>query len=173
MRGVVTRRLWRPDLRSAPPPAPRRGQSLQSQRWRSTRTSRRVRGFSAIGAEQPKANLEPEQLNAANAPILGGRYIEERNQSRYASGEIHDLIAFWSFDRGHNRFVFRQFHQEGFVNQFVASTSEFVVGRLVVESEAIENVPGFSFAGTYVFGGGDAFEEVFELAEPNGDFELY
>lgn len=108
------------------------------------------------------------------APILAGRYIEERNQSRYGSGEVHDHIAFWSFDRGRNRFVFRQFHQEGFVNQFVALTSEFVDGRLVVESEAIENIaPGFRARETYVFIGGDAFEEVFELAEPNGDFEVY
>lgn len=56
----------------------------------------------------------------------------------------------------------------------MALTSEFVDGRLVVESEAIENIPlGFRARETYVFNGGDAFEEVFELAEPNGDFEVY
>lgn len=75
------------------------------------------------------------------APILAGKFIEERNESRYASGEIHHHLGFWSCDRARGRFVFRQFHQESFVNQFVAATADFVDGRLVADSESIEHIP--------------------------------
>ncbi len=107
-------------------------------------------------------------------PILGGKFIEERNDSRYASGEVHHHLGLWSFDRNRGRFVFRQFHQEGFVNQFVAVTSDFVEGRLVVESESIENIPpGFRARESYLFDGADAFDEVFEIAEPRADYQRY
>lgn len=108
------------------------------------------------------------------APILAGKFIEERNQSRYVSGEVHHHIAFWSFDRRRSRFVLRQFHVESFVNQFVATTADFTEGRLLVESESIENIPpGFRARETYVFNDADSFEEIFEIAEPGGAFSLY
>ncbi|MFN3464773.1 MAG: hypothetical protein ACK4X1_11935 [Terricaulis sp.] len=107
-------------------------------------------------------------------PILAGKFVEERNVSSYSSGEIHHHLAFWSLDRGRGRFVLRQFHQESFVNQFVATTADFVDGLLVVESESIENIPpGFRARETYRFSGSDAFEEVFEIAEPDADFAIY
>jgi hypothetical protein len=108
------------------------------------------------------------------APILAGKFIEERNTSSYASGEIHHHLAFWSFDRARGRFVFRQFHQESFVNQFVAATPDLVDGRLVVDSEAIENIPpGYRARETYIFARADAFDEIFEIAEPNAGFQRY
>lgn len=107
-------------------------------------------------------------------PVLSGKFIEERNESRYVSGEVHHHIAYWSFDRFRERFVLRQFHQEAFVNQFVAATADFAESRLVVDSEAIENIPpGFRARESYVFNGADAFEEIFEIAEPNGALSLY
>lgn len=107
-------------------------------------------------------------------PILAGKFVEERNVSRYDSGEIHHHLAFWSFDRGRGRFVLRQFHQESFVNQFAATTADFQDGLLIVESESIENIPaGFRARETYRFSGTDAFEEIFEIAEPNADFAVY
>jgi hypothetical protein len=107
-------------------------------------------------------------------PILQGKFIEERNESNYVSGEVHHHIAYWSLDRRRGRFVLRQFHQESFVNQFVASTADFAESRLVMESESIENIPpGFRARETYVFNGADAFEEIFEIAEPSAEFTLY
>jgi hypothetical protein len=108
------------------------------------------------------------------ASILSGKFIEERNVSRYVSGEVHHHIAYWSLDRGRGRFVLRQFHQESFVNQFVATTPDFSESRLIVESESIENIPpGFRARETYVFSGANAFEEIFEIAEPQGEYSLY
>ena len=107
-------------------------------------------------------------------PILAGKFLEERNESRYQSGEIPHHIAYWSFDRRRGRFVLRQFHQESFVNQFAATTADFANGQLVVESESIENIPqGYRARETYRFSSADAFEEIFEIAEPNADFQVY
>jgi hypothetical protein len=129
-----------------------------------------------IGRWRGTAEGEPGTgtVTRSYTPILAGKFIEERNESRYVSGEIHHHLGFWSFDRGRSRFVFRQFHQESFVNQFVASAPDFVAGRLVMESESIENIPpGFRARETYAFSSDDAFEEIFEIAEPNADFQRY
>lgn len=129
-----------------------------------------------LGRWRGTAEGEPGRgtVERAYTSILSGKFIEERNVSSYASGEIHHHIAYWSFDRGRGRFVLRQFHQEAFVNQFVAGTPDFVDGRLIVDSESIENIPpGFRARETYIFAGADAFEEIFEIAEPGAAFSPY
>jgi hypothetical protein len=86
---------------------------------------------------------------------------------------VHDDLGFFSFDKARKRVVFRQFHVEGFVNQY-ASEAEFDGKKLVFTSEALENIPpGWSGRETYVVVGPDEFEEVFELAAPGKEFELY
>ena len=113
-------------------------------------------------------------------PVLGGKFLEERNISTYApqaanpQGETHFHRGFWSFDRSRSRIIFRQFHLEGFVNQYVATTADFENDVFVLETEAIENIPpGFRARETYRFSGADAFEETFEIAEPGAAFALY
>jgi hypothetical protein len=60
------------------------------------------------------------------------------------------------------------------VNQFVAATPSLDNGSLVFDSEALENIPaGWRARETYKFSGADAFEEIFELAEPAKDFTVY
>src|SRR5262249_8215875 len=89
-------------------------------------------------------------------------------------GEVHEDAGYLSFDKARKRLVFRQFHGEGFVNQYLAATETFDGDVLVMESEAIENIPaGFRAREAYRFTGNDAFAEIFELAEPGKDFELY
>src|SRR5262245_5379406 len=61
--------------------------------------------------------------------VLKDRFIHERNTSTYPPqeknprGEIHDHWGFISYDRGRKTLVLRQFHQEGFVNQFVLNAA--------------------------------------------------
>ena len=75
--------------------------------------------------------------------------------------------------RGRKQIVFRQFHTEGFVNQYVMDPSS-TPGRLVLTTEAIENIPaGWRARETYVITTPDQMEEIFELAEPGKDFEVY
>jgi hypothetical protein len=119
--------------------------------------------------------LEREYLR-----ILNSRFIQERNRSAYPpqesnpKGETHEHFSVFSFDKSRGRIVFRQFHTEGFVNQYVSETPAPVDGRIVFTSEAIENIPaGWRARETYVLHGPDELEEVFELAEPGKDFELY
>jgi hypothetical protein len=111
--------------------------------------------------------------------VLGSRFLQVRNRSRYPpqernpKGEIHEDMGFVSFDSGRKRLVFRQFHVEGFVNQYLLETNS-TPDRLVWVSESIENIPaGFRARETYVFSGPDRFDEIFEIAEPGKDFELY
>jgi len=111
--------------------------------------------------------------------ILNSRFIRAQNRSVYPpqdknpKGETHEDFGVFSFDKSRRRAVFRQFHVEGYVNQYVADADP-EPGRIVFTSEAIENIPpGYRARETYVVLGPDAFEEVFELAEPGKPFELY
>jgi hypothetical protein len=110
------------------------------------------------------------------ARVLNSRYIRVRNRSEYPpqeknpKGEIHEDEGYLSYDRARKRIVLRQFHVEGFVNQYVQDPDS----PLVFTSEAIENIPpGWRARETYIVHGSDEFEEVFELAEPGKSFEVY
>jgi THAP4-like, heme-binding beta-barrel domain len=111
--------------------------------------------------------------------VLNSRFIHSRNRSEYPpqeknpKGEIHEDEGWFSFDRARKRIVFRQFHLEGFVNQYVQD-SESSAQKLVFTTESIENIPpGWRARETYIVHGPDEFEEVFELAQAGKDFELY
>jgi hypothetical protein len=71
-------------------------------------------------------------------------------------------------------FVFRQFHVEGFVSQYVMTSAGSDRKTIVFTSESIENIPaGYRSRETYKILGPDEFTEVFEIAEPGKEFEVY
>jgi hypothetical protein len=109
---------------------------------------------------------------------LNNRFIEVRNKSTYPAqpknpkGEVHEDWGMISFDRSRKKFVLRQFHVEGFVNQFTSTVGP--EKSLRFDSEAIENIPaGYRARETYTVVGPDEFVERFELAEPGKEFEVY
>lgn len=111
--------------------------------------------------------------------VLGSRFVQGRNRSVYppqeknAKGETHEDMGMFSFDRARTRIVLRQFHVEGFVNQYILEPPS-TPGTLVLTTEAIENTPaGWRARETYSLIGPNELEEVFELAEPGKSFELY
>ncbi len=111
--------------------------------------------------------------------LLKDQFIEVRNTSTYPpqeknpKGEMHEDIGYISLDRTRKRLVLRQFHVEGFVNQYVEDSSPSS-GTMSFTSEAIENIPdGYRALETYTMLGADEFEEVFEIAEPAKAFEVY
>jgi hypothetical protein len=111
--------------------------------------------------------------------VFGTRFIQVRNRSIYLpqeknpKGETHEDVGFLSFDSSRKQIVFRQFHSEGFVNQYVMESNS-TPDRLVFTTEAIENIPpGFRARETYILTGLDQLEEVFEIAEPGKEYELY
>ena len=111
--------------------------------------------------------------------VLNGRFIRVRNRNEYPpqeknpKGEVHEDEGFISFDRARKRLMYRQFHVEGFVNQYVEDGDSSAT-RAVFTSESLENIPaGWRARETYVVNGPDEFEEIFELAASGKPFELY
>jgi hypothetical protein len=108
--------------------------------------------------------------------VLDERFIESRTRVTYPpqeknpKGEVHEDIGLISYDRSRNAFVLRQFHKEGFVNTYLATSDN----PRVFTTEAIENIPhGFRARETYRELSPTEFIELFELAEPGKDFSTY
>jgi hypothetical protein len=112
--------------------------------------------------------------------VLNGRFLREVNISTYPQqeknpkGEVHEHWTMFSYDRGRKMLVMRQFHIEGFVNQYVLPQGSASVDGFVFESEAFENLPsGWKAREKYQRITKDEFVEVFELAAPGKPFEVY
>lgn len=110
--------------------------------------------------------------------VLNGKFLQVQNKSTYdpqpknPKGEIHEDWGMISFDKSRKQFVFRQFHVESFVIQYHVTSAN--TNAIVFTSESIENIPaGFRSRETYKILGPDEFTEVFEIAEPGKDFEVY
>lgn len=128
----------------------------------------------ASGGQPGKGTVRREYTR-----VLNSRFIRALNRSEYPAqeknpkGEIHEDEGIFSVDKARKRLVFRQFHTEGFVTTFVED-GESSSTKIVFTSESLENLPaGFRARETYLVQGSDAFEEVFELAEPGKPFEVY
>ena len=120
------------------------------------------------------------QVERQYQSILGGKYIQINHKSVYApqennpKGETHEDIGFFSYDRGRKQFVLRQFHVEGFVNQFKAETIAEEGKLIVFISESLENIPaGYRAKETYRILNENEFLEIFEIAEPGKEFSVY
>jgi len=111
--------------------------------------------------------------------VFNKKYIEVKNKSIYAAtkenpkGYVHEDVGYISYDKMRKTFVFRQFHGEGFVNQYTLDSLSEDKKTIVFISEAIENIPtGWRARETYTVGN-DTLTEVFNLAEPGKDFTPY
>jgi len=77
---------------------------------------------------------------------MGGNYIEINNESRFdpsesnPEGEHHIDQNFISFDKDRNTIVFRQFHSEGYVNQYILNDSLSNDSIVIFDTEIIENL---------------------------------
>jgi hypothetical protein len=79
-----------------------------------------------------------------------------------------------SYDRLRKALVLRQFHTEGFVNQYAYMTTAGATRQIVFESEAFENLEStWRAREIYDILGPDEFTETFQLAEPGKDFQTY
>jgi hypothetical protein len=138
--------------------------------------ARLVGSWRGDGEGEPGVSTVERSYEAA----LGGHFLKAQNTSTYApqpknlKGEVHQDIGFYSFDKGAKAVVFRQFHVEGYVNQFNAPADSLNGDVMAFTTVAIENIPpGFRARETITFHGKDAFEEVFEIAEPGKPFAVY
>ena len=119
-------------------------------------------------------------VHRSYAFVLGKRFLHERNVSAYApkapnaQGELHEHRSMFSIDGQRKRLVLRQFHQEGFVNQYVIDVEHSTPKRLVFVSEALENLDAkWRARETYDVDSHDSFIETFDLAPPGRELALY
>ncbi len=112
--------------------------------------------------------------------VLNNKFMHETNLTTYPpqeknkKGEIHEHRSYISYDKARKLLVLRQFHVEGFVNQFVLNRDGSTPTRLVFDSENFENFSNkWRARETYDILGPDEFTETFELAPPDKPFETY
>ena len=112
--------------------------------------------------------------------VLGSRFLHERNVSTYAprqpgkAGEVHEHWSLISYDKKRKKLVLRQFHQEGFVNQYVLDEALSTPKRIVFVSEGFENLDSrWRARESYDLVSRDEFTETFEVAMPGKEFSVY
>lgn len=135
-----------------------------------------VGGWEGTSKGQPGQGTVAREYQFA----LNGKFLQVKNKSTYApqeknpKGEVHEDWGMFSYDRARKKFVLRQFHVEGFVNQYAVETMATDGKTLSFVSESIENIPaGFRARETYRILSADEFTETFEMAEPGKAFEVY
>ena len=112
--------------------------------------------------------------------VLNGKFLQVKNKSVFEpqeknpKGEVHEDWGLFSYDYPRKKFIFRQFHIEGFVNQYVLDSLSEDGKTLQFITESIENIPpGWKAKLIYKIVNENEFELSFELASPGKDFECY
>lgn len=135
-----------------------------------------------VGAWQGTSKGQPGEATVEREYrfALQGKFLAARNQSNYLpqaknpKGELHQDHGWFSYDKARKKFVLRQFHVEGFVNQYVLTSLSADGKTLILETESIENIPaGWRARETYRWLNADEFTETFELAAPGKEFAVY
>lgn len=112
--------------------------------------------------------------------IFNKKFIEVKNKSTYpptaqkTDAEVHEDLGYISYDKKRKTYVLRQFHIEGFVNQYLLDTISPDGKEIIFITESIENIPsGWRAKETYRLLNENEFTETFELAAPGKEFEVY
>ena len=127
-----------------------------------------------------KGQSGTSKLEAEFKFVLNGKYLQVKGkavfepQEKNPKGEAHEDLGFISYDSNRKRFVFRQFHVEGFVTQNVLDSLSSNESTFVFLSENMENIPtGWRVRATYKILSENEFLQIFELAAPGKEFEVY
>jgi len=110
---------------------------------------------------------------------LNGNFLSQRDQSVYQPAGtgtkqfLHEDLGYFSYDKNRAQVVWRQFHSEGLVNEYVLDSVTEDGKALEFVTTNIENLPGFRAKKVYRIVSPNEIEETFWLAAPGKDFELY
>ncbi|HKY54141.1 MAG TPA: hypothetical protein VJM08_07550 [Anaerolineales bacterium] len=135
-----------------------------------------------LGEWQGKGRGQPgtSRIERNYELVLNDKFLFVKSKSVYEpqeknpKGETHEEWGLISYDRARKSYVLRQFHLEGFVNQYVIADIAEDEQTIRFVTEAIENIsPGWKARESYKILGSDEFIEFFELAGPDKEFELY
>lgn len=112
--------------------------------------------------------------------IFNNNFIEIHNKttyppsSAYPKGETHEDLGYFSYDRNRRIIILRQFHIEGFVNEYALDSIAPDKKTIIFKTEQIENIPsGWQAKERYRILNENEIEETFEIAEPGKKFEVY
>lgn len=112
--------------------------------------------------------------------VLRGKFLQLKNKTVYPpqaknpKGEVHEDLGLFSYDGARKKLVLRQFHVEGFVNEYVEQERSADGKTLVFVTEKIENIAaGWRARETWKIVSQDEYAEIFELAPPGKDFAVY
>ena len=111
---------------------------------------------------------------------LNNSFLVARNKSVYEpkkpgeKPEVHQDLGIFSYDQNLKQLILRQFHVEGFVNEYALENAAPDGKSFDFVTQRIENIaPGWRAKESYRIISNDEFEESFFLAGPGKDFELY
>jgi hypothetical protein len=100
--------------------------------------------------------------------VLSDKFIHETNKSVYTAkekdkhNEVHEHFSYISYDKARKLIVMRQFHVEGFVNQYVLNPTLATTKKVDFESERFENFSNeWRARETYDIVSADEFVETF------------
>ena len=112
--------------------------------------------------------------------IMDGRYIEVKNDSKFEptennpEGENHVDWGIISYDKSRKKIVYRQFNNEGYVNQYVLNDSLSDDSTAVFETEKIENfVDGGKARLTIKKKSQNEIETIFDVSFPGREFACF
>ena len=123
---------------------------------------------------------EKSKIESSFQFVMDGKYIEVRNESRFEpaekkpEGDYHIDKGFISYDKARKSIVFRQFNNEGYINQYLLNDSLSNDSLLVFETEIIENfVPGGKARWTIKKISEMEIETIFEVSFPNKEYTCF
>lgn len=123
---------------------------------------------------------ETSKIESSFHFVMDGKYIEVINESNFEptekkpEGEHHIDKGFISFDKNRQVIVFRQFNNEGYINQYVLNDSLSNETNLVFETETIENfIPGGKARWTIKKINGNQIETVFDVSFPGKEYACF
>lgn len=112
--------------------------------------------------------------------VMNGTYIEVSNESQFEptadnpQGDHHIDKGYISYDKSRQALVFRQFNNEGYINQYVLNGSASNDSVLVFETEYIENfIPGGKARWTIRKISNTAIETTFDLSFPDKPYACF
>jgi len=110
---------------------------------------------------------------------LNGKFLFQRDRSVYQPADpaakplAHEDFGVFSYDSDLKKILWRQFHSEGFVNEYALESVSADGKSLEFVTTHIENLAGFRAKKQYRIVSGSEIEETFWLAPPDKDFAIY
>lgn len=110
--------------------------------------------------------------------VLDGNFVQAKTRAESRTddgtpGEVREDWGMVSFDDARDTIIVREFHSEGFVNQYKVTSISEDGRRIVMETESVENGGDLRARLTIDILEENEFEETFELAADDEPFKVW